>query len=498
MRLFFSAYPPRAAGDMPFFYFIYMSQDQMEKGTDMERFIEWIRALNDWLSRFAWGPATIFLLAAAGVLFSVGTGFFQLRKCKTWLAATLGAALKSRQGGEGKGISAFQSACTALAATLGTGNIAGVATALAAGGPGAIFWMWLSALLGTMTAYAENVLAGLYRGKNSRGEPVGGAMFYIEQGLHSRALAALFAFFCVLGSLGMGNMAQANSIASGIQDSFGVPPLATGLVVAAAIAFTIVGGIKRVGKVTEKVVPVMAIGYTVGALAIIAANWRTLPTVIGLILQQAFSLRAGLGGAAGYGIARALRVGVARGVCSNEAGLGSSVMANSASGGTPVGQGMWGIFEVAVDTLFMCTLTGLSILCSGVYDPSRYAAALGTSGFDELPNGAALTAEAFRQVFGPLGGAFVAVSLVLFAFSTLLGWSFYGAQAAEYLWGPRACGLYKALFVVVIVVGCVTKLELVWQISDTFNGLMALPNLLAVLWLSPQVFRETKRVFTEQ
>ncbi len=470
----------------------------MEKGTDMERLIELIRTLNDWLNRFAWGPATIFLLALAGLLFSVGTGFFQLHRWKTWLAATLGAALKGGQSGDGKGISAFQSACTALAATLGTGNIAGVATALAAGGPGAIFWMWLSALLGTMTAYAENVLAGLYRGKNSRGEPVGGAMFYIEQGLHSRALAVLFAFFCTLGSLGMGNMAQANSIASGMQDSFGVPPLVTGLVVAGAIAFTIVGGIKRVGRVTEKIVPVMAIGYTVGAVAIIAANWRSLPAVTALIFEEAFSVRAGLGGAAGYGVARALRVGVARGVCSNEAGLGSSVMANSASGGTPVGQGMWGIFEVAVDTLFMCTLTGFSILCSGAYDPARYAAALGTPGFDALPNGAALTSNAFRQVFGPFGGAFVAVSLVLFAFSTLLGWSFYGAQAVEYLWGPRACGIYKAVFVVVIVIGCVAKLELVWQISDTFNGLMALPNLLAILWLSPKVFRETKKAFAKR
>lgn len=465
----------------------------------MDSIINFLQAANELLARFAWGPATIFLLAASGVLFSVGTGFFQLRKWRVWLKGTLGAALKGDgQPGEGGGISAFQSACTALAATLGTGNIAGVATALAAGGPGAVFWMWLSALFGTMTAYAENVLASLYRGKNAKGEPVGGAMFYIEQGLGSRALAILFAFFCTLGSLGMGNMAQSNSIAVGMQDSFGIPPLITGLVTACCIAFTILGGIQRVGKVTARVVPVMAIGYTVGALAIILVNWRSLPGVIGLIFREAFSFKAGLGGVAGYGIARALRVGVSRGVCSNEAGLGTSVMANSASGGGPVQQGMWGVFEVAVDTLLMCTLTALAILCSGVYDPKRYAAALNTAAFDLLPNGAALTADAFRAVFGSFGGGFIAISLMLFAFSTLLGWSYYGAQAVEYLWGPRACGAYKALFVGVIVLGCVARLELVWQISDTFNGLMALPNLLAVLWLAPKVFRETKKAFTKR
>ena len=457
----------------------------------METIINFLKQANDALARFAWGPATIFLLAFAGILFTVGTGFFQVRKSGLWLKTTLGAALK-KQPGQGGGVSAFQSACTALAAPLGTGNIAGVSTALAAGGPGAVFWMWISAVIGTMTAYAENVLAGLYRGKNEKGEPIGGAMFYIEKGLKSKALAMLFSFFCVLGSLGMGNMAQANSIAEGVKDSFGVPAAITGLVVAVAVGLTITGGIQRVGKVAEKLVPGMAIAYTLGSIAVIAVNWRSLPGILSLIMQEAFSLQAGVGGIAGYGISQALRVGVARGVCSNEAGLGSSVMANSAAGRTPAEQGMWGIFEVAVDTVFMCTITAFSVLCSGVYDPARYAAALGTEAFDALPNGAVLTSDAFRSVFGPAGGVFVALSLVLFAFSTLLGWSYYGAQAAVYLWGEKVRKGYQAVFLVCIFIGCVSRLQLVWQISDTFNGLMALPNLLAVLWLSPQVFRYTK------
>lgn len=460
----------------------------------MGYFSGWLSWCNDLLSRFAWGPVTLFLLALSGFLFSFGTGFFQLRHIRLWWRSTFGSAFRGKSQKTG-GITGFQSACTALAATLGTGNIAGVATAIAAGGPGAVFWMWISAFFGTMTGYAENLLAGLYRGKNAKGEPIGGAMFYIEQGLGCRWLALLFSFFCILGSLGMGDMAQANSIATGLQDAFGVPPLLTGLAVAGAVGFAMLGGIQRMGRITERLVPFMAIGYTAAAVCVILANWRQVPMVLNSILQQAFNLQAGLGGLAGYGMKQALQVGVARGVSSNEAGLGSSVMANSAAGSPPVVQGMWGVFEVAVDTLLMCTLTALAILCSGVYDPARYAAALGTNAFSALPNGAALTADAFRSVFGPGGGALIAVSLMLFAFSTLLGWSYYGERAVEYLFGPGALVPYKLLYLSCIVIGCVTRLDLVWQISDTFNGLMVLPNLLAVLWLSPQVFRETRRFF---
>lgn len=463
----------------------------------MEQIMEIIVWANRFLNRFAWGPSTIVLLAVSGVLFSIGTGFFQVRNIKLWYQKTIGDAFSKKNSTENKeGISGFQSACTALAATLGTGNIAGVATAIASGGPGAVFWMWISAFFGTMTGYAENVLAGLYKGKSAKGEPIGGAMFYIEQGLGCRWLAVLFSFFCILGSLGMGDMAQANSIATGMQDAFGIPPLLTGIIVAAAVGFAIVGGIQRVGRITEKIVPFMALAYTAAALLVVAVNWHKIPQVLELIWQNAFSAKASLGGMAGYGMQQALRVGVSRGVSSNEAGLGSSVMANSASATNPVEQGMWGVFEVVVDTLFMCTLTAFAILCSGVYDVSVYAKALYTSQFAQLPNGAALTANAFRTVFGEMGGVLIAISLMLFAFSTLLGWSYYGERAVEYVFGANAIPVYKVVYVLCIVLGCITRLDLVWSISDTFNGLMVPPNLLAVLWLSPQVFRETRSYFS--
>lgn len=463
----------------------------------MERMMQILEYINQFVNHFAWGPATIVLLAVSGILFSVGTGFFQVRKIKLWYQKTIGSSLgkQKRKEKNAQGISGFQSACTALAATLGTGNIAGVATAIAAGGPGAVFWMWISAFFGTMTGYAENVLAGIYKGKSAKGEPVGGAMFYIEQGLGSRWLALLFSFFCILGSLGMGDMAQANSIATGMQDAFGISPLLTGLVVAAAVAFAVVGGIQRVGRITEKIVPFMAFAYTGAALLVVLLNWQQIPQVLASIWQGAFSVSAGLGGMAGYGVQQAVRIGVSRGVSSNEAGLGSSVMANSASANNPVEQGMWGVFEVVVDTLLMCTLTALAILCSGVYDTTTYAKALNTPRFDALPNGAALTADAFRTVFGEMGGVLIAISLMLFAFSTLLGWSYYGERAVEYVFGASAIPIYKVIYILFIVVGCVTKLDLVWEISDTFNGLMALPNLVAILWLSPKVFAETKAYF---
>ena len=465
----------------------------------MEHLIELAQSVKKLLEQLAWGPATILLLLGTGLFFTVRTGFFQITRFRTWMQETGGSLLhKESEAGDKKGISAFQSACTALAATLGTGNIAGVATALVAGGPGALFWMWVSALIGTMTAFAENVLAGLYQGKDRDGKPIGGAMFYMEKGLHSKALALFYALLCVLGSLGMGNMAQSNSIAAGLEDSFSIPPIITGLVTAGLVGFAMMGGISRIGKAAERLVPVMGLGYAAGALAILLVRAKSLPAVFALIFREAFNFRAGFAGAAGYGIARAVRAGITRGVCSNEAGLGSSVMANSAAGMQPVRQGMWGIFEVTVDTLVMCMLTGLAILCSGAFDLTRYAQQLELPGESLLPNGAALTAQAFRQVLGPVGGMFVALSLTLFAFSTLLGWSYYGSLAAGYIGGEKAEKIYKAGYVVLIAVGSVAELDLVWELSDTFNGLMALPNLLAVLCLSGQVLAETKRAFGQK
>lgn len=440
------------------------------------------------LGRAAFGPGTAALLLFTGGLYSCATGFFQLRGARRWWRATLGAALREKGGGA-RGVTPFAAACTALAATLGTGNIAGVATALAAGGPGAVFWMNAAALLGCMTAWAENFLAGLYRGKNAAGQPVGGAMYYIEKGLGCRPLALAFSFFCVLASLGMGNMAQSNSMAQSLSDAFRVPPLACGLGAAALAALVLAGGRAGVTRAAAKLVPFMAVGYTLAAAGVVAANAARLPDALALIFEQAFCPEAGLGGAAGYGVARAFRVGVARGVLSNEAGLGTSPMANAAAGLDPAGQGMWGIFEVMADTVFLCTLTALAILCSGVYDPARYAAALHSGTLGALPGGAALTAAAFRSVYGAAGGAFLAASLALFAFSTLLGWSCYGAQAAEYLAGPRAARLYRWAFLACVPLGSAAGLETVWRLADIFNGWMALPNLAALLLLAPRVLR---------
>ena len=467
---------------------------------------ESIARANGWLSGVVWGPAGLLLLALTGAWLTMRTGFFQFVRLRHWLGCTLGAiftdrAITAHTGRDEGAISQFQSMCTALAATIGTGNIVGVATAILSGGPGAVFWMWVMALLGTMTAYAEELLGIYYRRRDAKGQWIGGPMYYLAEGLGAkpgcralgRGLAALFALFCVLASFGIGNMSQANAIAGNLEAAFGFSPALTGGVLAAGSALVILRGLRQVAAITEKLVPAMALVYLMGAGLVVLTHFWAVPEALAAIFRGALGLRAAGGGAVGYGVWAALRWGAMRGAFSNEAGLGSSVMANSAAGCTPVEQGMWGIMEVAVDTLFMCTLTALAILCSGAYDLEAYAGA-GTRGLLEtLPNGAALTADAFRTAFGPWGGVFLAVSLSLFAFSTLLGWSCYGAQAAEYLWGGRAAGIYKAVFVAVIVLGCVTRLELVWDISDTFNGFMALPNLAALLWLSPQVIRESRR-----
>lgn len=468
----------------------------------MEFFLNSLIGLNDMLHAFVWGTPMLVLLVGTGVWCSVRTGFFQLRHIRLWLGNTLFACLRSekvRKTNDRASISQYQSLCTALAATVGTGNIAGVATAIASGGPGAVFWMWVSAFFGMMTIYAENVLGILYRYKNKKGDWIGGAMVYIERGLKCKWLAVIFSCFCVLASFGIGNMSQGNSISVSMQSAFGVPPIVTGLLVAGSIGLVMVGGIKRIAQVTEKIVPFMACFYVIGALTVILCNAGRLPDAFSAILKEAFNLRAGVGGVAGYGVMAAMRMGVARGVFSNEAGLGSSVMIHAASDvKEPCVQGMWGIFEVCIDTLVICTLTALTILTSGVYDQSVYQNALHTSAFSALPLGAALTGKAFSSLFGVFGSSFVAAALTLFAFSTLLGWSYYGERGVEYLFGLKAIPVYRVLFVLIIVVGCVSGLQAVWQVSDTFNGLMALPNLIAVLLLSNQVFRQTKLYMKKQ
>ena len=462
----------------------------------MNTVTEWIAAVNELVSRFVWGPVMLFFFLATGLWFTIGTGFFQFTRFGLWMRHTILACFRDRnvtKTSDSHSISQFQSLCTVLAATTGTGNIAGIAAAITVGGPGAVFWMWLSSLLGMMTSYAENVLGIRYRCRNQKGEWEGGAMVYMERGLNCRWLALLFSLFCMLASFGVGNMAQANSIAAALHNSFHIPPVFTAIVTALLLGVVVMGGIRRIAWVTEKVVPFMSLFYIAGTLAVIISHIHALPAVFCTIFKEAFQLRAGIGGAAGYGIMTAMRTGISRGVFTNEAGLGSSVIIHAASDvKEPAVQGMWGIFEVFIDTIVVCTLTALAILTSGVYDQSLYAGTLGTAAFDLLPNGAALTAKAFATVFGSFGGGFVSISVTLFAFSTLIGWSYYGEKAAVYLFGKKVAVPYQILFSVVAALGCLAGLQLVWDLSDTFNGLMAVPNLTALCLLNREVFAITK------
>lgn len=453
----------------------------------MEAFFDCACAIGRALRGLVWGPATIGLILLTGVYFTVGTGFFQLRRMGLWLHCTLLAffrrdAAKPRQDGA---ISQLQAASAALAGTIGTGNIVGTATALAAGGCGAIFWMWISALFGMMTKYAENVLGNHYRFRGTDGTWKGGPMVYIERGLGCRWLAVVFSGACVLASFGIGNMAQANSIAGALEESLRIPPLATGIVLTAVMTPVIFGGVKRIGALAERLVPIMALGYLGGGAIILFLNYTQIPDAFASIFAEAFSLRAAAGGVGGTMMAQAMRYGVARGVFSNEAGLGSSVIVNCASDiKEPVQQGMWGIFEVFADTLVICTVTALCIITTG---------SLGT-GLD----GAALSLATFTRDFGRVGALFLAFALCCFAFSTLLTWSYYGERALETLCGTKPLAGYKILFLAALSVGCVVQLDFVWAASDLLNGLMILPNLTALLLLSPQVFALTRRYLSKR
>ena len=440
-----------------------------------------IASINNIINSFVWGPFMLALLVGTGIYISVRTNFLQVSKIALWSKLTLGALGKKKE--SGVNVSPFQAVATALAATVGTGNIAGIATAIVAGGPGAVFWMWVSAFFGMMTKYAEVVLAVKFRETNKDGVHYGGPMYYISNGAKLPWLACLFAFFCTFASFGIGNMTQANSIASAVSSNFGVAPLVTGVVLAVLVALVIVGGIKRIASVTELLVPFMAILYITIALVVLIINFSRIPAAFGEIFSSAFSLRSVGGGIMGYVITRAMRFGFARGVFSNEAGLGSAPIVHAASSTkNPVEQGFWGIFEVFVDTIIICSLTALVVLTSGLY-------------VDGKLDGAALTSAAFSGSLGRFGGIALTFALVCFAFSTLVGWSYYGERALGYLTGNnKTMGyLYKAVFIACIVIGSTMELTLVWGISDTLNGLMAIPNLIGILILSGTVFALTKK-----
>ena len=460
--------------------------------------VEMITNINGIINNFVWGLPMLVLLVGTGILMTILTKVFQLSHFGHWMKNTLGSIFTDRHitkhtDKEDRSISQFQSLCTALAATIGTGNIVGVASALIAGGPGAIFWMWVVAFFGMMTNYSENVLGIYYRRKNEKGEWCGGAMYYLKDGLGAipgckqigAVLAVLFSLFCLLASFGIGNMSQINSIAGNMKAAFGIPTIVTGIVLMVIAALVIIGGIKRIASVTEKLVPFMAIIYIIGALVVCVVNADQFGAVFTSIFKGAFALKAVGGGIVGSGVKMAVTWGMKRGVFSNEAGLGSSVMVHSSSNvKEPVRQGMWGIFEVFADTIVVCTLTAFTVLSSGLMD-------LETGKVLSASEGSALVGEAFATVFGKIGPMFIAVAILLFAFSTVLGWSHYGTTAFNYLFGAKASIIYRVIFIGFILVGATMKLGLAWDLSDTFNGLMAIPNLIGVLVLSPVVYRIT-------
>lgn len=469
-------------------------------------FADIVKALND----IAWGPWMLVLLVGTGVYYSIRLGFLQFGKFGYAMKNTIGKVFQKQKAGKGE-VTPFQAVTTALAATVGTGNIAGVTGAIVVGGPGAVFWMWVSALFGMLTKYSEVVLAVRYRERNEKGDWVGGPMYYIKNGLSKKWnwLAAVFCVLAALAAFGIGNMTQVNTIASSINTAitafggdinantvqiFGqVVPVASiiiGAVIALLTALVLLGGIKRIGSVTEKLVPVMAVIYIVCALAVVFTNVTSLGKVFAMIFQGAFNPDAVMGGVTGTLIMTTIQKGVGRGVFSNEAGLGSAPMAHAATSETnPVKQGLYGIFEVFMDTIVICTLTALSLLCgaeAGVEIP------WGGSG------GAELISASFSTVFGPqVGSLIVAVGISLFALSTILGWSLYGSRACEYLLGHKAVPVYQVIFVFVVLIGATLKLDLVWNIADTLNGFMAIPNLIALLGLSGVVIKLTKEYFAK-
>ncbi len=445
----------------------------------MQAINEFVNALNNIL----WGWPMLIALAATGVFLTIGLRFVPWRKLPEALVLSV---RPSKGAGD---ISPFQALTTALAATVGTGNIAGVATAIYFGGPGALFYMWVIALVGMATKYTEAVLAVAYREVDELGNHVGGPMYYIKNGVGAKfptlalILAPAFAIFTALAGFGIGNGVQANSVAHALNESFGVPVLVSGLAMMVLVGLVLVGGIRRIGEVASALVPTMIVLYVGTAVVILAINYAAIPAAFALVFQYAFTPGAVEGGAIGASVMLAIRWGFARGIFSNEAGLGSAAIAHAAAKtDDPIQQGLVGMVGVFIDTLVVCTLTGLVIITSGLW-----AGGL---------NGAALTSAAFAATL-PWGNAIVAVSLALFAFTTLLGWSYYGERAVEFLFGIKAIWPYRIVWVLAIPFGAVTSLDLVWNMADALNAMMALPNLIALFIMAPAVFAMTRNYWAK-
>lgn len=433
------------------------------------------------VNSFVWGPPLLILLVGTGVLFTVKLGLIQLIK----LPRALKLIFKADNSGSGD-ISSFGALCTALAATVGTGNIVGVATAIKAGGPGALFWMWMAAFFGMATKYAEGVLAIKYRTKDKNGQISGGPMYYIVNGMGEkyRPLAKFFAVSGILVALlGIGTFTQVNSITDSINGSFGVDPRITGIILAIMVAVVIFGGLQSISNVASKIVPAMSITYLLICLAVVVTFANKIPATFILIIESAFSPSAAMGGFLGATVSMAIKNGVARGVFSNESGLGSApIAAAAAKTEWPAEQGLISMTGTFIDSLIICTLTGFTLVLSGVWSGDT--------------NGALMTQAAFRTVMPTIGPLFLTISLSLFAFTTILGWSYYGERCFEFLFGVKGINGYRVVFVAMVALGAFLKLEVVWIIADIVNGLMALPNLVALIALSPIVVLETKKYFT--
>ncbi|HGI4629568.1 TPA: alanine/glycine:cation symporter family protein [Streptococcus agalactiae] len=434
------------------------------------------------INSFVWGPPLLALLVGTGIYLSFRLGFVQLRQ--------LSRAFKlifREDNGQGD-ISSYAALATALAATVGTGNIVGVATAIKSGGPGALFWMWVAAFFGMATKYAEGLLAIKYRTKDTNGEISGGPMYYIVNGMGQKwkPLAVFFSAAGILVALlGIGTFTQVNAIASSLEHTFKISTRFTSLILAVIVLFIIFGGIKSISKVSEKIVPFMAISYILATLIIIAVNYNKIPHTFQLIFSGAFSGTAAIGGFSGAIVKEAIQKGIARGVFSNESGLGSApIAAAAAKTKEPVEQGLISMTGTSIDTIVICTLTGIAILVTGKWLE-----------FDL--QGAPLTQASFNTVFGSLGSFALTFCLVLFAFTTILGWSYYGERCFEYLFGTKFINAYRIIFVIMVGLGGFLQLDLIWVIADIVNGLMALPNLIALLVLSPIIVKETQKYFSE-
>lgn len=450
--------------------------------------MNFISTINTAVNNIVWGPIMLTLLIGTGLFISIKTNFLQFRKFKYMLKNTiLGMFSKNQHQKEDSGVSSFQAVATAMAGTIGTGSIAGLATAIVSGGPGAVFWMWISALLGMVTKYSEIVLSLKYREKNKEGRWVGGPMYYIKNGLNTKWLAALFAIFAMIACLGTGNATQSNSIAVALESAIGITPYITGIVLTVIATAVILGGMRRIASVNEKLVPFMAMFYVVCSVLALIVNIEKVPAAFALIFKEAFNFKAAAGGTAGYGIMLAMHYGFSRGVFSNEAGLGSAPIAHAASSTkSSVQQGLWGMFEVFFTTIVICTLSALVILTTGIWESGTV-------------QGAALSIASFNLVLPGAGGIIVTLATVFFALSTILGWAYYGEVSMEFLShnSKTAVWIYRVVYILFVFVGAVGNLNLIWSISETMNGLMAIPNLIGIIGLSKVIRAETIEHFSK-